>query len=527
MSTFEEDSTFFTFASSDDSYLEDSSFDSLTDDSWISETCSNDSPITLVPYDKDDYNDIFTIKVPNAQGKFKKGTCLTKGEFANSLLSDRSKERPDYIMSIYTTPKQEEDYLTGMTGKPTLRMFVRVISNQMYITLGSAKRIFEESSKTWYALPLFGGKRRRIGNILGTYGASMNHGQVPGFVVYKLFTREEIINGAQGVDTLEDYLIIPNQTQLLPFMQGWDSISPSKYTKMLIDAVVPKRHNTTQEYEHGIEDASKIVIKEGYMCVFSEHDIAAINIETKDIYKLEKTHYGILQADVKEGILYLQTQSEIFLIDLKTKKQIGDIQASESAFFSCMLLTEDTLYTGDEDGIVKIHTLPINEFQRVEKVSFKANKNESPITSIEGNGEYIYVGDADGTLKKWKTGTKPKLMTSSLGIPWEGGSITTIKISMDKKALYAILSQGDIVRIDFENDNSRNTEDLGSSSNYSQIIMENDRLYIQHGRNFFKASLDLKEIEEYDLEEATSFAIYKGKMYVQQEGELSVSVRDS
>ena len=56
-------------------------------------------------------------------------------------------------------------------------------------------RIICRPETNWYALPLYGGKRRRIGNISELYAQSMNHGQIPGYIVYKLFTKDEIEQG--------------------------------------------------------------------------------------------------------------------------------------------------------------------------------------------------------------------------------------------------------------------------------------------------------------------------------------------
>ena len=51
----------------------------------------------------------------------------------------------------------------------------------------------EQNIHTFYAIPLFEGKRRRIGNLAGFIGSSMNHGQIPGYLVYQLCTKEELI----------------------------------------------------------------------------------------------------------------------------------------------------------------------------------------------------------------------------------------------------------------------------------------------------------------------------------------------
>lgn len=168
--------------------------------------CSNESPVMLMPYEESDYNNILIVYVLNQSNKFETATCITKDELKSFLLSDIDvKDGPTNLMSIYTTPKYAEEFLTGVSGKPTGRIVVRLPQNQIYVTSGSIKRMLINNVKKWYALPLFGGKRRRIGNLRGIFGSSMNHGQVPGFVVYKLYTEEEIKNKVKVEETEDDY----------------------------------------------------------------------------------------------------------------------------------------------------------------------------------------------------------------------------------------------------------------------------------------------------------------------------------
>lgn len=169
--------------------------------------CLNDSPITLMSYEDSDLNGLFMIHVPNMEGKFTKGSCLTREEMKGLLNSDLTTFPPNYIMSIYTTPSsgRPDDLITGLTGKPTGKIVVRMPTNQIYITFGSLKRVLTTSTIKWYALPLYGGKPRRLGNVGGIYGASMNHGQVPGFQIYKLFTEHEIKNNVVATEDSTDF----------------------------------------------------------------------------------------------------------------------------------------------------------------------------------------------------------------------------------------------------------------------------------------------------------------------------------
>jgi hypothetical protein len=54
-------------------------------------------------------------------------------------------------------------------------------------------------------VPLFGGKKRRLGNLRGTFGIGMNHGQVPGETIYKLYTKEEVDAGVQAINLNSDF----------------------------------------------------------------------------------------------------------------------------------------------------------------------------------------------------------------------------------------------------------------------------------------------------------------------------------
>lgn len=183
----------------------------------ILDNCLNESPITLTNYEDTDLRDLFIIHIPNKDGKFVKGSCLLRDEMKNILNSDLE-TYPNYVMSIYTTPssKYKDDLLTGLSGKPTGKIVIRMPTNQIYITFGSMKRVLTNPTIKWYALPLYGGKRRRIGNIAGIYGASMNHGQVPGFQIYKLFTEAEI----------KSNIVVREDSSDFPHSFQYDSMKP-------------------------------------------------------------------------------------------------------------------------------------------------------------------------------------------------------------------------------------------------------------------------------------------------------------
>lgn len=224
---------------------------------WINKHCVNcTNAITVSPFTKEDFNDILTIKIQNTAKKFDKGTCLTKNDIIGMLTADLKSnlstpnidpfnDNPTSIMAIWTTPKKAkslEELSSGMSGYPTGKLVFKIPILEIYVTLGSIKRLLHSGGKDWYALPLFGGKRRRIGNLLGTFGSSMNHGQIPGFVVYKLYTKSEIAAGVEATENRDDYplsLYIHDNTQPLLEVIGYYSPNIYKhvYTSIIKDLV--------------------------------------------------------------------------------------------------------------------------------------------------------------------------------------------------------------------------------------------------------------------------------------------------
>ena len=59
------------------------------------------------------------------------------------------------------------------------------------------------NEKEWFLKPLYQNRPIRLGNLYGEKTVSGNHGQSPGFVVYKAFTKAEIKAKARAVDTNE------------------------------------------------------------------------------------------------------------------------------------------------------------------------------------------------------------------------------------------------------------------------------------------------------------------------------------
>ena len=189
--------------SSDDESDDNKSDDNKSDNNWIHNNCLND--INIVG-DTLNVDDTFTIKILGSQNKFIKSYCLEKSEIIQYLESDLN-QVPKTIMSIYThplNPQSQNDYISGITAKPTGRFVFRIPMTEIYITIGSLLKILKSENKKWYALPLYNGKRRRIGTIEGRILVSGNHGQVPGSKIYKVFTKDEIKNNTKVIANDDD-----------------------------------------------------------------------------------------------------------------------------------------------------------------------------------------------------------------------------------------------------------------------------------------------------------------------------------
>lgn len=180
----EEDSMDFSDTNSDS--------ESISDDM---QGCVNESVISLEPFDINS-NDIFTMYYLNNSNKFANGTCVSKSEMKNYIESEE-----DESPSLFTTIWKGGDK-TGIGGKPTCKFIVKMPPNNIWITLGSFDKMMNSNEKSWYLLPLYSNKRRRIGF---QYGVGRNHGQTPGSIIYKCFTKQEIKNNIKVIETIYDY----------------------------------------------------------------------------------------------------------------------------------------------------------------------------------------------------------------------------------------------------------------------------------------------------------------------------------
>jgi hypothetical protein len=175
--------------------------DTNTEESMISEEevkeCSNMNAMTLDPYEIDE-DDIFKAYVLGGGNYFKNGQCASRSEIKQRILSDDTMY-PSVISCIW-----KGGNAMGVGGSPIAKFVVKLSGVEQFITLGSMDRILNTHSKVkkWYLLPIFGGKRRRVGY---EFGVGANHGQIPGFYIYKAFTKEEIKSLVKIEETPDDF----------------------------------------------------------------------------------------------------------------------------------------------------------------------------------------------------------------------------------------------------------------------------------------------------------------------------------
>ena len=152
--------------------------------------CANSSPVTLEEYTSED--DPFRIYIQAYNGKFKQSYCLTIGELLDSIKYNSE----SFIMSLYESPSGSTNS-QGRGFYPTDNIVAKLPFSNTFFTIGSIQRIISEHSPKikWYAIPLDNSKPRRIGNTRGIFGIGTLHGQAPGEIIYKIFTKQELLAG--------------------------------------------------------------------------------------------------------------------------------------------------------------------------------------------------------------------------------------------------------------------------------------------------------------------------------------------
>lgn len=190
---------------------------------WVETNCySCLNPVTQYNYTQEEWSDLVSIKQLDSNGKFKRGHCISINDFKESIKRDLITSREEFtrmnyktIFSIYKLKNKnlsENDLKRGLGTRPTktLLFLLNLPSGSLFVDIESAYKLVNNKTKELYALPLFGGLRRRVGNLKGSLmEISTHHGQIDGYKIYRLLTRSEI----------EDEINVDFELQLLTELQ--------------------------------------------------------------------------------------------------------------------------------------------------------------------------------------------------------------------------------------------------------------------------------------------------------------------
>lgn len=172
----------------------------MTDDrKWMSQNCQSCYDIvSLENYSEDSVSsgDLMSIKIYNPQNRrFGKGLCTLRSDVKEALRSDLNAPKFFNIFSIYRQKNMNvRPDANGLNTVPTSKLVVKLnLSTPLYVTVTSVVKLLKSKDKVLYAMPMYNNTRRRVGDIYG-YKLAV----IPGQMIYKLFTREEIEEGQRN-----------------------------------------------------------------------------------------------------------------------------------------------------------------------------------------------------------------------------------------------------------------------------------------------------------------------------------------
>lgn len=193
--------------------------------------CKNTSLITLSEYTALD--DPVQVYLQDSRGRFGAiSECFTIDEFKASIQADKTNPHPLNVMAICTRPGDMNT--RGLGAKPTHKIVVKLPVQNIYVTLGSMFDMIRWGGGAVYAIPMFGGKRRRLTNLKGIFGVSMNHCQTPGSQVYKLYRRETIAAGTVVGEDEYDFL----QESVIDLLNQQNGIFTEAMIQTLLDSIL-------------------------------------------------------------------------------------------------------------------------------------------------------------------------------------------------------------------------------------------------------------------------------------------------
>lgn len=206
---------------------------------FTSNQCKNEDLIMGEPYTVDINDDVFImyIQKPNSNKFNDTGICISKTEIKEYLKSDLTEDNPKILMTLWTGKDLDN---TGHYGKPSGRIIVKMPPFNTFVTLGSLEQMIKNDyNKEWFLYPLYNGKRRRIGNLQGSYGSSQNHGQIPGSVIYKAYNKKQILKAIEIKEEYSDYpLFIYDNFRPLQQILNNDNLSIKQLSHGLIQSLL-------------------------------------------------------------------------------------------------------------------------------------------------------------------------------------------------------------------------------------------------------------------------------------------------
>lgn len=206
---------------------------------FTSNQCKNEDLIMGEPYTVDTNDNVFIMYVqkPNSNKFNDTGICVSKTEIKEYLKSDLTEDNPTVLMTLWTGKDLDN---SGNYGKPSGRIIVKMPPFNTFVTLGSLEQMLKNDyNKEWFLYPLYNGKRRRIGNLEGSYGSGQNHGQIPGSIIYKAYNKKQILKGIEIKEEYSDYpLFIYDNFRPLQQILNNDNISIKQLSHGLIKSLI-------------------------------------------------------------------------------------------------------------------------------------------------------------------------------------------------------------------------------------------------------------------------------------------------
>ena len=166
--------------------------------------CGNKTIIMSDEFDiVNDYNDTISLYYLGSTRQFKDvALCFSKDEMIQNLNAHIDDTESSLLMSIWKGDNMSE---MGHGGGPTGKIVIKV--NESFITLGSFIKMMTSNETKFFMIPLYNNKNRRVGNLNGNFGIGQNHGQIPGFKIYKAYTEQEISDSVKIEETHDDFPI--------------------------------------------------------------------------------------------------------------------------------------------------------------------------------------------------------------------------------------------------------------------------------------------------------------------------------